>query len=70
MKNNYWHIQLHPDDKLDIDTIKSILTTKQVIGMGESWNDKNGAVFFFFLGVVGLQGKNLFPRTFKCALVD
>lgn len=42
MKNNYWHIQLHPDDKLDIDTIKSILTTKQVIGMGESWNDKNG----------------------------
>lgn len=42
MKNNYWHIQLHPDDKLNIDTIKSILTTKQVIGMGESWNDKNG----------------------------
>ena len=42
MKINYWHIQLHPDDKLDIDTIKSILTTKQVIGMGESWNDKNG----------------------------
>ena len=39
---NYWHIQLHPDDKLEIDTIKSILTTKKVIGMGESWNDKNG----------------------------
>lgn len=40
--NNYWHIQLHPDERLNIDTIKSILTTKQVIGMGESWNDKNG----------------------------
>lgn len=42
MKNSYWHIQLHPDDKLDTDTIKSILTNKQVIGMGESWNDRNG----------------------------
>lgn len=42
MNKNYWHIQLHPDDKLDADTIKSILTTKQVIGMGNSWNDKNG----------------------------
>jgi len=42
MSVNYWHIQLHPDDRLDIDTIKSILSTKQVIGLGESWNDKNG----------------------------
>ncbi|MEO6230876.1 MAG: AAA family ATPase [Ferruginibacter sp.] len=42
MNINYWHIQLHPDERLDIDTIKSILTTKQVIGMGDSWNDKNG----------------------------
>ncbi|MDP3211946.1 McrB family protein [Methylotenera sp.] len=42
MNKNYWHIQLHPDDKLDADTIKSILTTKQVIGMGNSWSDKNG----------------------------
>ena len=42
MNKNYWHIQLHPDDKLDAYTIKSILTTKQVIGMGNSWNDKNG----------------------------
>lgn len=39
---NYWHIQLHPDSRLDVDTLKSILTTKQVIGMGESWNDKIG----------------------------
>jgi len=39
---NYWHIQLHPDNKLQVDTIKSILTIKQVIGMGESWEDKNG----------------------------
>lgn len=39
---NYWHIQLHPDERLDVDTLKSILTTKQVIGMGESWNDKTG----------------------------
>lgn len=42
MKTNYWHIQLHPDERLDIDTLKSILTEKQVIGMGDSWNDKNG----------------------------
>jgi 5-methylcytosine-specific restriction protein B len=42
MSHNYWHIQLHPDDRLHIDTIKSILCTKQVIGLGESWNDKNG----------------------------
>ena len=40
--SNYWHLQLHPDDRLDIDTIKSILITKQVIGLGDSWNDKNG----------------------------
>ncbi len=39
---NYWHIQLHPDERLDVDTLKSILTIKQVIGMGESWNDKTG----------------------------
>lgn len=39
---NYWHIQLHPDERLNIETIKSILTEKQVIGMGDSWNDKNG----------------------------
>jgi len=42
MSINYWHIQLHPDERLDIETIKSILTEKQVIGMGDSWNDKNG----------------------------
>jgi hypothetical protein len=42
MNINYWHIQLNPNDRLDIDKIKLILTTKQVIGMGESWNDKNG----------------------------
>ncbi len=39
---NYWHIQLHPDERLSVDTLKSILMTKQVIGMGESWNDKTG----------------------------
>jgi len=42
MSMNYWHIQLHPDERLNIETIKSILTEKQVIGMGDSWNDKNG----------------------------
>lgn len=42
MRVNYWHIQLHPDERLNIETIKSILTEKQVIGMGDSWNDKNG----------------------------
>lgn len=42
MSVNYWHIQLHPDERLNIETLKSILTEKQVIGMGDSWNDKNG----------------------------
>ena len=42
MNKNYWHIQLHPDERSDIETIKSILTKKKVIGMGDSWNDKSG----------------------------
>ena len=33
MNKNYWHIQLHPDERSDIETIKSILTKKKVIGM-------------------------------------
>ncbi len=37
---NYWHIQLHPDSRLDVDTLKAILMKKQVIGMGEYWEDK------------------------------
>lgn len=36
---NYWHIQLHPDDPLDHATLKSILTTKQIIGLGKSNRD-------------------------------
>lgn len=39
---NYWHIQLHPDNRLSVATLISILKTKQVIGLGDSWNDKNG----------------------------
>ena len=39
---NYWHIQLHPDDRLSIEILKSILINLQEIGLGESWNDKNG----------------------------
>lgn len=39
---NYWHIQLHPDSRLDVDTLKAILKKKQVIGMGEYWEDKKG----------------------------
>lgn len=40
--NNYWHMQLHPDKKLDDETIISILDIKQVIGLGNYWDDKNG----------------------------
>ncbi|WP_353851292.1 AAA family ATPase [Acinetobacter sp.] len=39
---NYWHIQLHPDSRLDVETLKAILMKKQVIGMGEFWKDKKG----------------------------
>lgn len=42
MNLNYWHIQLHPDSRLDVDTLKAILMKKQVIGMGEYWEDKKG----------------------------
>lgn len=42
MNLNYWHIQLHPDSRLDVDTLKTILMKKQVIGMGEYWEDKKG----------------------------
>ena len=38
---NYWHIQLHPDNRLSIADLISILNTKKVIGLGEEWNDKN-----------------------------
>lgn len=39
---NYWHIQLHPDNRLSVDTLIAILKTKLVIGLGDAWNDKNG----------------------------
>jgi 5-methylcytosine-specific restriction protein B len=34
---NYWHIQLHPDDRgaFDREKIKNILTEKSIIGLGE-----------------------------------
>ncbi|RAR50872.1 McrB family protein [Flavobacterium lacus] len=38
---NYWHIQLHPDNRLSIVDLISILNTKKVIGLGEEWNDRN-----------------------------
>ena len=39
---NYWHIQLHPDKRLSSTTIKQILTSKKVIGLGSYWEDRNG----------------------------
>lgn len=39
---NYWHLQLHPDNRLSIDTIKKLLTEKKVIGLGSWWENKNG----------------------------
>ena len=41
---NYWHMQLHPNDKdgVDFNGILKILEDYKVIGMGESWeNDKD-----------------------------
>jgi len=35
-------MQLHPAKRLSIDKIKSILNEKQVIGMGDSWEDIKG----------------------------
>lgn len=33
---------MHPDDRLSVKTIIEILKTKQIIGLGDIWNDKNG----------------------------
>lgn len=42
MNVNYWHLQLHPAKRLSIYKIKFILKEKQIIGMGDSWEDKKG----------------------------
>lgn len=39
---NYWHLQLQPEDKISIETIKNVLKIKKVIGLGDYWEDKNG----------------------------
>jgi 5-methylcytosine-specific restriction protein B len=39
---NYWHMQMQPDDKLSIETLIEIIQSKKIIGLGETWNDKNG----------------------------
>ncbi|WP_298767356.1 AAA family ATPase [uncultured Polaribacter sp.] len=39
---NYWHTQMQPDDKLSVQTLIDVIKTKNVIGLGETWNDKNG----------------------------
>lgn len=33
---------MHPDDRLSVKTIIAILKTKQIIGLGDVWKDKNG----------------------------
>ncbi len=41
---NYWHLQMHPSNsgKFNKETLVKILEEKAVIGMGESWTNKNG----------------------------
>ena len=39
---NYWHIQIQPDEKLSAQTLIDVINTKQIIGLWDSWNDKNG----------------------------
>lgn len=39
---NYWHTQMQPDDKLPVQTLIDVIKTKNIIGLGETWNDKNG----------------------------
>ena len=41
---NYWHLQMHPSDrdKFKKEKLIKILLEKEVIGMGESWTNKNG----------------------------
>ncbi len=40
---NFWHMQLHPDNryKFDGEKIRRILTEKKVIGLGDYWENKN-----------------------------
>ncbi|WP_298527562.1 AAA family ATPase [uncultured Christiangramia sp.] len=41
---NYWHLQMHPSDsaKFKQEKLVQILQEKKVVGMGESWKNKNG----------------------------
>lgn len=41
---NYWHMQLHPNDRNSFSAKKiiDILKNAKVIGLGEAWNDSNG----------------------------
>lgn len=40
---NYWHLQLNPGIiKLNFDKVKNILEKKEVIGMSDTWDNKNG----------------------------
>jgi hypothetical protein len=42
---NYWHMQMHPGDRKDEFPpylIKDIINKKKIIGLGDSWNNKNG----------------------------
>lgn len=41
---NYWHLQMHPSDssKFNQEKLIQILQEKKVVGMGESWKNKNG----------------------------
>ncbi|PPK92780.1 dynein-related subfamily AAA family protein [Nonlabens xylanidelens] len=39
---NYWHIQMQPDDKLPKEVLLEVITTRNIIGLGEAWEDKNG----------------------------
>lgn len=39
---NYWHIQLKPDWGISDETIIRVLKEKSIIGLGSTWNDKNG----------------------------
>lgn len=42
---NYWHMQMHPGERKNEfppDLIKEIIKDKEIIGLGDAWQDKNG----------------------------
>lgn len=46
---NFWHMQLHPDDRKEVnrDEVLKIITDKKIIGLGKEWDNDQGQPYKF-----------------------